>query len=84
MYWCYTVCYNPVLHFLPYFFVQIATVLAIGSSFMLASESFEMSHPLIFEHFFPSYCKMLHTSLPASWEICMQVKKQQLELDMEQ
>ena len=22
--------------------------------------------------------------LPASWEICMQVKKQQLELDMEQ
>ena len=27
---------------------------------------------------------MLHTSLPASWEICMQVKKQQLEPDMEQ
>ena len=24
------------------------------------------------------------TDLPASWEICMQVKKQQLELDMEQ
>ena len=24
------------------------------------------------------------TSLPASWEICMQVKKQQLEEDMEQ
>ena len=24
------------------------------------------------------------TSLPASWKICMQVKKQQLELDMEQ
>ena len=24
------------------------------------------------------------TVLPASWEICMQVKKQQLELDMEQ
>ena len=24
------------------------------------------------------------TSLPASWEACMQVKKQQLELDMEQ
>ena len=23
-------------------------------------------------------------NLPASWEICMQVKKQQLELDMEQ
>ena len=23
-------------------------------------------------------------ALPASWEICMQVKKQQLELDMEQ
>ena len=23
------------------------------------------------------------TSLPTSWEICMQVKKQQLELDME-
>ena len=25
-----------------------------------------------------------HTTLPASWEICVQVKKQQLELDMEQ
>ena len=24
------------------------------------------------------------TTLPASWEICMQVKKQHLELDMEQ
>ena len=24
------------------------------------------------------------TILPASWETCMQVKKQQLELDMEQ
>ena len=24
------------------------------------------------------------TTLPASWEICMQVKKQQVELDMEQ
>ena len=24
------------------------------------------------------------TPLPASWEVCMQVKKQQLELDMEQ
>ena len=25
-----------------------------------------------------------HTNLPASWEICMQIKKQQLEVDMEQ
>ena len=25
-----------------------------------------------------------HTTLPASWEICMQIKKQHLELDMEQ
>ena len=24
------------------------------------------------------------TTLPASWELCMQVRKQQLELDMEQ
>ena len=24
------------------------------------------------------------TTLPASWEICLQVKKQQLELDMEE
>ena len=24
------------------------------------------------------------TTLPASWEICMQVKKQQLDLDLEQ
>ena len=33
-------------------------------------------------------CKILRweyqTTLPASWEICMQVKKQELELDMEQ
>ena len=26
----------------------------------------------------------IQTTLPASWEICMQVKKQQLEADMEQ
>ena len=26
----------------------------------------------------------IQTTLPPSWEICMQVKKQQLELDMEQ
>ena len=25
-----------------------------------------------------------HITWPASWEICMQVRKQQLELDMEQ
>ena len=25
-----------------------------------------------------------HTTWPASWEICLQVRKQQLELDMEQ
>ena len=36
-----------------------------------------------------NYAKFLkrwehHTTLPASWEICMQVGKQQLELDMEQ
>ena len=29
-------------------------------------------------------CTKWQTSLPASWEICMQVKKKQLELDMEQ
>ena len=28
--------------------------------------------------------KQYQTTLPASWEICMQVKKQQLELNMEQ
>ena len=28
--------------------------------------------------------KFLKISLPASWEICVQVKKQQLELEMEQ
>ena len=36
-----------------------------------------MTTPLIF-------VKFHQTTLPASWEICMQVKKQQLELDMEQ
>ena len=29
-------------------------------------------------------CPGLDHTLPASWEICMQVKKQQLEPDMEQ
>ena len=28
--------------------------------------------------------RVYQTILPASWEICMQVRKQQLELDMEQ
>ena len=28
--------------------------------------------------------EMYQTTWPASWEICMQVRKQQLELDMEQ
>ena len=28
--------------------------------------------------------EIYQTTLPASWEICMQVKKQQLELDIEQ
>ena len=28
--------------------------------------------------------KQMGTTLPPSWEICMQVKKQELELDMEQ
>ena len=28
--------------------------------------------------------RQYQTALPASWEICMQVKKQQLELDMEE
>ena len=32
---------------------------------------------------FNDYAKALDCTLPASWEICMQVKKQQLELDME-
>ena len=30
------------------------------------------------------FLKKYQTTWPASWEICMQVKKQQLELDMEQ
>ena len=34
------------------------------------------------EKFFKSW--EYQTTLPASWETCMQVKKQQLELDMEQ
>ena len=29
-------------------------------------------------------CVEYQTTWPASWEICMQVRKQQLELDMEQ
>ena len=36
--------------------------------------------PLPVDHIWSEY----QTTLPASWETCMQVKKQQLELDMEQ
>ena len=35
-----------------------------------------------YEKFFKSW--EYQTTLPASWETCMQVKKQKLELDMEQ
>ena len=30
------------------------------------------------------YAKEYQTTWPASWDTCMQVRKQQLELDMEQ
>ena len=36
-----------------------------------------------FKNFLENYQKY-QTTWPASWEICMQVKKLQLELDMEQ
>ena len=32
----------------------------------------------------PGHLRKYQTTIPASWEICMQVRKQQLELDMEQ
>ena len=35
-------------------------------------------------YFFSSNNNIYQTTWPASWEICMQVRKQQLELDMEQ
>ena len=34
--------------------------------------------------FSPDICPGLDHTLPASWEICMQVRKQQLDLDTEQ
>ena len=40
-------------------------------------------HSVIFE-IAPKYCITPKTTLSASGEICMQIKKQQLELDMEQ
>ena len=51
------------------------------------SASLTMPKPLTvwtttnYEKFFKRW--EYQTTLPASWEICMQVKKQQLELDME-
>ena len=38
----------------------------------------------ILQEFFCFNYQKYQTIWPASWEICMQVKKQQLELDMEQ
>ena len=37
-----------------------------------------------YQNFVLGFVKMNQTTLPASWEICMQVKKQQLESGMEQ
>ena len=37
-----------------------------------------------YQNFVLGFVKMNQTSLPASWEICIQVKKQQLEPNMEQ
>ena len=37
-----------------------------------------------YQNFVLGFVKMNQTTLPASWEICMQVKKQQLEPNMEQ
>ena len=36
------------------------------------------------ENFCKSYIWEYQTTWPASWEVCMQVRKQQWELDMEQ
>ena len=36
------------------------------------------------DHKLENSSREYQTTWPASWEICMQVKKQQLELDMEQ
>ena len=37
-----------------------------------------------YQNFVLGFVKMNQTTLPASWEICMQVKKQRLESNMEQ
>ena len=46
----------------------------------------DKEHYSILTHIYGKFLKRweYQTTLPASWEICMQVKKQQLELDMEQ
>ena len=51
-----------------------------------SSASLSAPKPLTADHKLenPSRDGEYQTTLPASWEICMQVKKQQLELDMEQ
>ena len=50
-------------------------------------------HPVVWSLFLPCNANQFRkfwkrweyqTTLPASWEICMQIRKQQLELDMEQ
>ena len=49
---------------------------------MLFQPQFQSHRDNLF-HCFKLLCEY-QTTLPASWEICVQVKKQQLELDMEQ
>ena len=50
--------------------------------FIDCAKAFDCVDYKIMEKFFKR--REYETTLPASWEMCMQVKKQQLELDMEQ
>ena len=72
---------------------EIKLPISFGSS--KKQESSRKKHLLLFiDHMKVSDCvdhnklwkilKEYQTTRPVSWEICMQVKKQQLELDMEQ
>ena len=70
--------------------VNIRWIIEKQESFRKTSTSALLTMPKLLTVWITTNCgKFLkrweyQTTLPASWKICMQVKKQQLELDMEQ
>ena len=64
------------------FLSRVAVPLYITSSVSTSSWTLAIVHILLL--LLVLHCISYKTTWPASWETCMQVRKQQLELDMEQ